>query len=179
MAETETDKALLQRVANGDRTALKIIYDRHSEALCRFASNWLSDPFEASDIMHETMIQVWRSAGKFAGRSSVKSWIFAIARNKAIDRNRKSSRMVNQEADPDIPDEAPNPQAMTEAFQDANRVRACVAELGPAHKSVIQMAFFEDLSYREIAEIEGKPVGTIKTRVMHAKKLLLRCLGRS
>lgn len=178
MSQEPTDTDLLERIANGDKAAMRVIYDRHSDALCRFASNWLSDGFEASDIMHETMIEVWRKADRFAGRSSAKSWIFAIARNKAIDRNRKARRMINQDADPEIPDDAPNPQAITEAFQDAKRVRACVDELGPAHRSVIQLAFFEDLSYREVADIEGTPVGTIKTRIMHAKKLLMRCLGR-
>lgn len=173
------DKILLEHIAARDRGAMKLLYNRHSDGLCRFASSWLSDTFEASDIMHETMIEVWRSASKFAGRSSVKSWMFAIARNKAIDRNRKSGRMVNKEADIEIVDDAPDPQAITEAFQDARRVRACVDELGPAHKAVIQMAFFEDISYRDIAMSEGAPVGTIKTRIMHAKKLLMRCLGRS
>lgn len=173
-----SDTDLLARIAAGDRTAMRAIYDRYSDHLARFAANWLSDGFESSDIMHETMMDVWRSADKFAGRSSVKSWIFAIARNKAIDRNRKAGRMVNQEADPEIVDDAPNPQAITEAFQDATRVRACVEELGPAQKSAIQLAFFEDLSYREIADMEDCPVGTIKTRIMHAKKLLMRCLGR-
>lgn len=179
MDALKTDKDLLLRISNGDQAAMRVLYDRHNEGLTRFASKWLADPFEASDIMHETMLEVWRSASKFGNKSSVKSWMFSIARNKSIDRNRKASRSVLQDADPEIPDESPTPHAIAEAFQDAQQVRACVETLSPAHQAVIHLAFFEDLSYREIAEIEDCPVGTIKTRMMHAKKLLLRCLSNS
>ena len=103
--------------------------------------------------------------------------MFSIARNKAIDRNRKGARTVLDEPDVETPDEAPQPEEIVSSFQDAGRVRACIETLTPAHKSAIHLAFFEDLTYQEIAELEGRPVGTIKTRIMHAKKILLRCLS--
>lgn len=171
-----SDQDLMAKIASGDRLAMQQIYNQHSQAVTHFVKNWLSDPFEASDIMHETMMEIWRSANKFAGRSSVKTWIFSIARNKAIDRNRKAARTVLQDIDVDIIDDTPNPEHITQSFQDAKRVRACIEQLSPAHRSVIHLAFFEDLGYREIADIENVPVGTVKTRIMHAKKLLLRLL---
>ncbi len=172
----ETDHDLLQKVATGDRLALRVLYERYSNNIGAFVSRWLGDPSEASDITHETMLEVWRSANRFQGRSSVKTWIFTIARNKAIDRNRKSARTVLKDADPEIEDQSPDPQAVTEAFQNAKQVRICVEKLSPAHKSAIHLAFYQDLSYVEIAEIEKRPVGTVKTRIMHAKKLLMHCL---
>jgi len=177
MSKQQSDVELLERISNGDRTALKLIYDQYSQPISHFVRSWLSDPFDASDIMQETMLEVWRSAGKFAGRSSVKTWIYSIARNKAIDRNRKASRQINQEADVELPDDTPDPEAVTGAFQDAARVRECIKRLSPDHQSAIHLAFFEDLTYNEIAELENCPVGTIKTRIMHAKKLLMRCLS--
>jgi len=177
MADHLRDEELLQRISNGDRTAMKVVYDRYSDPVCRFAMGWLADQFEASDVMHDTMMEVWRFAGRFSGRSSPKTWIFSIAKNKAIDKNRKSGRTINQEADPEVFDEALSPEAMTDAFQDAKRVRACIEKLSPNHRSVIHLAFFDDLTYPEIAALEGAPVGTIKTRIMHAKKLLMRCLS--
>ncbi len=167
---------LISRIADGDETAMRTLYDTYSEPVYRFAKVWLADPFEASDIMHETMMEVWKSAARFGGRSSIKTWIFSIARNKSVDRNRKGGRTVLRDPDPNTMDDAPQPHAALETFQDAQRVRACVETLSPSHRSAIQLAFFEDLTYREIAELESCPAGTIKTRIMHAKKLLLRCL---
>jgi RNA polymerase sigma-70 factor (ECF subfamily) len=179
MQQQSDDKTILGRVAKGDESALKILYERHYESLVAFAQVWLGDPSEAADIVHETMLDVWRSAGKFKGNSTVKTWMFSIARNKSVDRNRKSSRSVLQEVDPNIEDDAASPQDMTQAFQDAAKLRACIDVLTPSHRSAIHLAFYEDLTYREIAEMEDKPVGTIKTRIMHAKNLLLRCVQSS
>lgn len=157
--------------------AMRALYDRHAAGLRRFVERWIANKGDAADVVHDAMLDVWRTADKYTGRASVKSWMFSIARNKAVDRNRKGGRLVYEEPDDQIPDDGATPEQVTQAFQDARRVRACVDGLSPAHKSAVQMAFYEDLTYQEIAEIEGKPVGTIKTRIMHAKKLLMRCLA--
>ena len=177
MNRREEDLELVAQIANGDRKAMRSFYDTYSDPVYRFAKVWLADPFEASDIMHETMMEVWKSAGRFGGRSSAKTWVFSIAKNKSIDRNRKGGRTVLQDPDPNIVDDSPTPHAILDAFQDAKRVRACVDALSPAHKTAVHLAFYEDLTYREIAEMEDCPAGTIKTRIMHAKKLLMRCLS--
>jgi len=78
---------------------------------------------------------------------------------------------------PDIADDAPDPEALAVAAGEASRVRACLDGLSPAHKNVIRLAFYEDLNYDEISAIEDVAVGTIKTRIFHAKKLLMRSLG--
>jgi len=101
------------------------------------------------DIVHETMMEVWRSAKKFEGRSSLKSWMFSIARNKSIDRNRKGGRL--QYTDEVLP---------------------------PAHRKIIHLVFFQGLGYQEISELENIPVGTVKTRVLHAKKKLAHILAQ-
>ncbi|MEX0367476.1 MAG: RNA polymerase sigma factor, partial [Ruegeria sp.] len=104
-------------------------------------------------------------------------WLFTIAHNKIVDRVRKNARVQYVDEVPDAIDETPDPEAITVSLSEAGRLRACLDRLKEAHKTVMRLAFYEDLSYDEIAEIEGVPNGTIKTRVFHAKKLLLRCLG--
>jgi len=69
-----------------------------------------------------------------------------------------------------------NPAEALEVSQDAEALKASVAKLSDTHKRMIHLAFYEDLSYREISEIEGCPIGTVKTRILHAKKLLMRDL---
>jgi RNA polymerase sigma-70 factor, ECF subfamily len=170
------DAELLERVGTGDRVAMRSLYERHSDALYRFIRARTGDPFEAADVMQEAFLEVWRSAARFQGRSSVKTWIYGIGRNKAADRARRSRRVVVQEPDPELPDDAPDPAAVIEAASDAARLRECIGGLGPNHRSAIQLAFYDDLSYPEIAVVEGVPLGTVKTRIHHAKQLLMRCL---
>lgn len=177
--EQETaDTDLLSQVAQGDLTAMKILYQRHAEAVQRFVHTRLRDHFEVSDVLQNTMLEVWRNAGRFQGRSRVRSWILSIARNKTVDHIRKQSRVQLAEADDQVPDDSPNPEAIMAATQDAERVRACVEELPPQQRSTVHLAFFEEMTYAEVAEIADVPEGTIKTRIYHAKKLLMRCLSR-
>ena len=142
------DTDLLRRVGAGDRAALKALYERHSDALHRFVRYRLRDPFEAGDVVQEVFLEIWRSAGRFEGRAAPRTWIFGIARNKAVDRMRGG---------------------------DAAQLRSCLAKLSDSHRSAIHLAYYEELPYGEIAANEGVPVGTVKTRVMHAKRLLRHC----
>jgi len=177
-AKFKADVDHLKRISQGDQTAMKEIYDLHSGPLFHFVKTWLSDTHEALDIVHETMMEVWNRAERYQGRSSAKSWIFSIARFKAIDKNRKRSRMVYTDVEPEILDESADPFDALLISQDSEHIRACVNELSDAHKRVIQLAFYQDMSYKEIAKIEDCPVGTIKTRVLHAKNLLRRALSQ-
>jgi RNA polymerase sigma-70 factor (ECF subfamily) len=171
----ETD--LLRRVGAGDRAALKALYDRHSDALQRFLRYRLRDPFEAGDVVHEVFLEIWRGAARFEGRASPRTWIFGIARRKAVDRMRRGAREVTMpEPGAGIADEWPDPESVVAVASDAARLRACIGTLSDFHRSAIHLAYYEELSYGEIAAIEGVPVGTVKTRVMHAKRLLLHCL---
>lgn len=157
---------------------MKAIYDRYAGPLRYFVRTWLSDEHEAGDVIHEAMLAVWTQATRFEGRSSAKSWIFGIARNKAIDRVRSTSRMVPTEPEHfDDADESQDLQRDLEAMQDAQVLRACVQALGEAHRRAVHLAFFEDMAYRDIAQVEGCPVGTVKTRILHAKRLILRCVN--
>lgn len=171
------DAALLERIARGDRPAMKLLYERHSDALFHFIRVRLRDQFEAADVMQEVFLEVWRAAGRFEGRSAARTWIFGIARNKAVDRLRRGTREVPSEPDAELPDDAPDPEAAAAAASDAARVRDCIGRLGQAHRAAIQLAFYGDLAYADIADIEGVPVGTVKTRILHAKRLLMRCLA--
>jgi RNA polymerase sigma-70 factor, ECF subfamily len=177
MGCTVRDADLLLRIADGDKAAMKLLYERHSDALYHFIRARLRDPFEAADVMQEVFLEIWRAAGRFEGRSAARTWIFGIARNKAVDRMRRRDRTVPPGPDADLPDNAPNPEAITEAASDAARLRNCISRLSDTHRSAIHLAFYEDLTYPEIAEIEGVPLGTIKTRILHAKRLLLHCLS--
>lgn len=173
----EDDRALLKRVAAGDKGAMKLLYERHHAGLLTFVESRLRDPMEAFDVVQDTFLDVWRSASRHEERSSVKTWMFSIARNKTIDRFRRKGREIPLDEDFDPPDPMPNAEAVIEAASDAALVRACIDKLSPTHARAIRLAFYEDMGYAEIAELEQVPEGTIKTRIFHAKKLLMQCLA--
>ena len=172
------DADLLRRIGGGDRAALKALYERHSGALYKFLSYRLRDPFEAADVMQDVFLEIWRVAIRFEGRSAPRTWMFGIARNRAVDRMRRGGREVTAaEPDTEVADDAPDPEAVVAAASDAARLRDCIGRLSDTHRSAIHLAFYEELPYGEIAAIEGVPVGTIKTRILHAKRLLMHCLA--
>lgn len=176
--QDQTDGELIARVAEGDRVAMRALYERNADAATRFARRYLADPAAAADAVHEAMLAVWTKAASFDGRSSGRTWLLGIVRYKALDSARRLARSPVAEPAEGIADEGPDPARSAELASDARAVRAAMETLSPAHRSVLHLAFYEDLSYPEIARIEGVPLGTVKTRVHHAKRRLAEALER-
>jgi len=176
MAEVEL-ATLMERMAQGDKAAFAAFYRAMERPLYRFITSKLNDPIEASDLLHEVFIDVWRSAGKFEGRSKVKTWVFGIAYRKTMDHFRKHGRVSVTEEVPEREDETPDAASCLAASQEAAHVRYCLDKLSGDHRMAIELAFYEDMTYAQIAETAGAPEGTIKTRIFHAKKLLMHCLS--
>lgn len=169
--------ALLPRIAAGDKHALSGLYRALEKPVYKFIRSRLNDPFESSDILHDVFMEVWRSAGRFEGRSKVQTWVFGIAYRKVIDHFRKQGRQVVTDDIPETVDDTVDTEASLAAGQEAAHLRHCLDTLKDEHRSAISLAFYEDMTYGEIAEITGVPEGTVKTRIFHAKKLLLHCLS--
>jgi RNA polymerase sigma-70 factor (ECF subfamily) len=168
---------LLARVGTGDKNALADLYRALEKPVFRFIRSRLNDPFEAADILHDVFMEVWRSASRFEGRSKVQTWIFGIAYRKVIDAHRRRGRQDVTDDLPEEIDESIDTEACIAAGQEAAHVRHCLETLSAEHRSAISLAFYEDMAYAAIAEVTGVPEGTVKTRIFHAKTLLLRCLS--
>jgi RNA polymerase sigma-70 factor (ECF subfamily) len=167
---------LIRRIADHDRKAFAALYEAMEKPLYRFVLQKLNDPFRAADILHDVFLDTWRGAAGFGGKSSVKTWMFAIAYRKVMDVFRREGRLAGEDELPDRPDDSPDAVQCLIAAQEQAILRDCLGALKPDHRAAIDLTFFEDMSYREIAEVTGVPEGTVKTRVFHAKSLLLRCL---
>lgn len=177
MSRMEPLASLVAQVAEGDRTALAELYRSLERPVFRFIASRLNDPFEAADILHDVFMEVWRSAGRFEGRSKVQTWIFGIAYRKVIDAHRQRGRQDVSDDLPEDADDSVDTEACIAATEEADHVRQCLKTLSGEHRSAISLAFYEDMTYGAIAEVTGVPEGTVKTRIFHAKKLLLRCLS--
>ncbi|MEL7197808.1 MAG: RNA polymerase sigma factor [Pseudomonadota bacterium] len=173
-----TDEQLMQQIKQGQKASLKMLYQRHAAALTAFVGQMMNDPYEAADVTHEAFISLWDGSANFREDKSLRAWLYAIARNKAIDRLRKSNREVLGDPDPNVPDLDPDPERVAQICEDRSRVRICLDKLSATHRNVVSLSFFEGMNYREIAEIENVSEGTIKSRVFHAKKLLMHCLSQ-
>lgn len=174
----DSDDALLERIGASDQSAMRTLYERYQSQVTSFAAARLQgDRARAADVLHEVMLHVWRRPDSFGGRSSFKTWLLTLTRNKAIDRVRKDSRLEYGDEGEELIDGEPTPEVALATLQDERRVRTCVERLSSAHRSAIELTFFQGLSIADAADIEGVPAGTIKTRIFHAKKKLMACLG--
>lgn len=173
----DPNKQLITRIGQGDRQALAELYRALEKPVYRFILSRMNDPFAAADILHDVFIDVWRGAGKFEGRSKVQTWIMGIAYRKVIDQHRKGARVKVTDDIPETADGSPDAESCLAAGQEAEHVRHCLGTLKDDQRIAITMAFFQDMAYGDIAQAVGVPEGTIKTRIFHAKKLLMRCLS--
>lgn len=174
---TETAQTLLQQIGKGDQSAFADFYMMHEKQLFRFILSKLNDPHEAADILNETFMEVWRKADTFDGRSKVSTWLFGIAYYKTMDRLRKKRPIaLNDDEFPELVDDAPSAMACLISKERDKHVRDCLETLKENHRTVMELAFFEDMSYGEISSIVRCPENTVKTRMFHAKQAMKHCL---
>lgn len=170
-------ESLLEDVGRGDREAFDHLYRALEKPVYRFILLKLNDPFRSADILHDVFLDVWRNAGKFQGRSTARTWVFAIAYRKVVDVYRRESRTVVTDEVPETEDGRMSAEMSMIASQQDEAVRACLGTLKADHRTAIELIFFEDMNYADAAEVIGVPEGTVKSRVYHARQLLARCLG--
>jgi RNA polymerase sigma-70 factor (ECF subfamily) len=171
---------LLQKISNGDEQAIADFYRLYETRLYKFIKSKLNDSFEAYDILNETFLEVWKKANTFQGRSKVSTWLFGIAYYKTMDRLRKKKLVLMGDDDfSDIIDESPGAMSCLVRADNAESIRHCLNALKAAHRAVMELTFFEDMSYSEIAEVVNCPENTVKTRMFHAKQAMKNCLQKS
>lgn len=168
---TSTLENLLVRVAGGDESALRELYDRTSRRVYGLALAVLRDRVVAEDVALEVYVQAWRQAGRFDPASgSALAWLATLARTRAIDawraRRRHEARQQPLDVETDaLASELPGPEARGQAEERAARVRGAVDALPPEQRRALQAAFFSGLTHTEVAAALGQPLGTVKTRI--------------
>jgi RNA polymerase sigma-70 factor (ECF subfamily) len=164
-----SDAALVDRMREGDESALAMLYDRWSDRTYSLAAHLLRDKRDAEDIVEETFWQAWRGASQFdAGRGNVGTWLLTICRSRALDRLRARRRKPEDVDLDDVPppeDPHGDPMSAMVTNETGRLVRAALTELPAEQRQALELAYFKGLSQSEIAEETGQPLGTIKTRV--------------
>ena len=170
VAETSSDAELVSGVAQGSDDALRQLFERHGGAVTALARRMLGDRQEAEEILQDTFMSLHRHASEFdAERASLRTYLFAIARNHCLSRLRKRASRPRKAAGADPHDVAF--QAAVGVNHDplpALLVRGALATLAADERALLEAAFYGGFSHRELADLHDLPLGTVKSRLRRA-----------
>jgi RNA polymerase sigma-70 factor (ECF subfamily) len=175
-AASGDERQLMTRISSGDELAFRTLYGRHNLRIHRFLGRMLRNAAAAEDVLSEVFLDAWRQAGRYEGRSSVNTWLCAIARNKALEYLRKYPPAAKHADMPEIADASDTPDIMVQKSDKKALLRQCVERLGPEHRDVVELAYYHEKSIEDVGEILQIPLNTVKTRMFYARKKLSEML---
>lgn len=162
---------LLSRVARGDRDAFERLYRAYLPRLTRFLQQVMRRTSVVEEAINDTMLVVWRKAATYSGDSKVSTWIFAIAYRRGLKLLKRFDEPVSDEMDLSSPGEDATESGVLQLELRAV-LGAAMAQVSAEQRAVIELTYYQGCAYREIAEIMGCPVDTVKTRMFHARRRL-------
>lgn len=172
------EAGLVGRTANGELQAFEQLYRAYHPRLARFLERVTRRPGLVGELINDTMLVVWTRAGTYNGRCKVSTWIFAIAYRKAIKALSRLDEPVPDAHEGDHP--APW-EAGPEYHAAQSQLRAVLAQaldhLSIEQRAVVHLSYFHGIGCREISDIVGCPVDTVKTRMFHARRRLKALLA--
>ena len=183
-----SDEDLLTRFRRGETEAFGALVRRYERELYGYLRRYLGDPNLADDVFQNTFLQLYTKAGQYEPGRPVRPWLYTIATHQAIDALRRNGRhqalSIDQHREENVDGEVhslmelleartPGPGDLAQGEELRERVRASVDRLPDFMRQVVVLAYYQGLKYREIADIVGIPVGTVKSR-LHAALVKLR-----
>lgn len=165
------DASLLERISAGERAAFETLYRAYFTRLDRFLQRMLRQPQLVDEVINDTMVVVWHRARQFSGRSKASTWIFGIAYRRAL----KALADVDEPVEFDEashPDQRPTAADTMLQAELRTVLERALAQLTAEQRAVVELTYFHGCHYREIAQIVGCPVETVKTRMFYARRRL-------
>ena len=179
--ESASLESLLTRAGNGSRDDFAALYDRVAAMVYGIALRVVRDPSRAEDVAQESLIDVWRKAPTYdSGRGSAKGWIATIAHRRAVDVVRSEQASRNRVEKVAARDTQPQHDTVADevvAGEERSNVRSALDGLTDLQRQVIEMAYYQGNTYKQVAESLGAPLGTVKTRMRDGLKRLAEILG--
>lgn len=174
---------LLVRVARGDQEAFAKVYDAVSGPVLGLVRSILRDPAQSEEVAQEVLVEVWRTAPRFqSSRGSAMNWVLTLAHHRAVDRVRSAEASAAREHKAALLDRTPAFDEVSEQVEtrlEREQVRRCLRTLSELQRQSVTLAYYQGLTYREVAELLTVPLGTIKTRLRDGLIRLRDCLGVS
>ena len=188
-AAREQDATLVAALCRGDEEAYEILIDRFQQPVYNLIYRLMDDSSEASDVVQEVFLKVFRHVDVFRGQSSLKTWIYRIAVNEAHNHRRWFSRHRRREVglereDPDgglvtheyVADPGRSPFEQVSDRETRDCVEGMIGNLNPAFRAAVILRDLEDMSYDEIADVLGISLGTVKSRILRGREALRKQL---
>lgn len=169
-SEEQSEAQLMRQVAAGEIGGLETLYDRYHAVAYALALRITTETGLAEDVVQDSFLGLWRNAGRYAeDKGSVKGWLLAIVRHRAIDstRRRRNGVTLGDETEGLVPAALTLPDIWPEVAGrlDAQQIRIALAKLPEAQREAIELAYYDGLTQREIATRTGAPLGTVKSRM--------------
>jgi RNA polymerase sigma-70 factor (ECF subfamily) len=175
-----SDELLLGAIGKGDRAAMSVLFRRHQTRVFRFILRMVRERASAEDVLSDVFLDVWLHADRFAGRSTVSTWLLGIARHKALTaRGARRVEQLDEEVARAIPDPAPDPERALAESDRAALLRRSLDAVTPEHREIIDLVYVQGKSIGEIAGLLHIPPNTVKTRMFYARKRLAALVAAS
>lgn len=174
MNDSRQDAALLEAIAAGERDALRVLYDRHAPWLSLRLSRRCADRGLADEALQDTFLAVWRKPHSYTGHGEVAAWLWGIAVRRLIDRLRRVPRPLTTLAREELVVSAEEQVLLGVEHGD---LAGALAQLSPELRAVVQATVLDGLTTREAARLLDIPAGTVKTRMLRARKQLREALA--
>ena len=186
---TDDQKWLVEGLRTGEESAYEALISRFQQPVYSLVYRLMSDPSDASDVVQEVFLKVFRNIGSFRGNSSLKTWVYRIAVNEAYNHRRWFSRHRRKEVgleDEDdgartycevLPDHGQSPFDVTSTNETHALIEEALQSVNPAFRSAVVLRDLEDLSYEEIAEVLQLSLGTVKSRILRGREALRKSLA--
>jgi RNA polymerase sigma-70 factor, ECF subfamily len=177
VTDVDPDRELVERFRDGDRAAFDQLVRRHQRGVWHLVRRYVRSDADAADVTQQAFVRAFRGLVTFRGAASVRSWLYRIAINCALSWLRDHRREQPAEIADDALIDTHQAPARIEGDQVSARLRGAIAQLPPKQKMVLELRIFDDLSFREVAELADCSENTAKVNFHYAVKRLRDILG--
>jgi len=179
LTDTTTDERLLEKAAHGETAAFQILYERYRDPIFRFAYRLLGSVEAAEDVTHDCFLSLIKEPGRFdSSRASLRTYIYAAARNLAAKRYNSFARETGIEGLDEEPADGREPMAQMLDNELSEVVQRAIASLPSLQREALVLFEYDELSLAEIAAIVGADANTVKARLFRAREKLRAGLDR-
>ena len=176
-AAIDPDRELAEKFRLGDRSAFDALVRRHQKGVWRIVRRYVKRDADAADVTQQVFVRAFKALGGFRGAATVRSWLYRIAINCSLSWIRDHRRETPTEIAEDSLTEMPVAPGRIASDQDSVRLRAAIAQLPPKQRMVLELRVFDDLSFKEVAELADCSENTAKVNFHYAVKKLRDILG--
>ncbi|MFT3695218.1 MAG: RNA polymerase sigma factor [Kofleriaceae bacterium] len=173
----DPDRELVERFCAGERDAFDLLVRRHQKGVWRMVRRYIKSDADAADVTQQVFVRAFKGLISFRGAASVRSWLFRIAINCSLSWIRDHKREATSDVAEDMVVEEAQGISNIAGGEEGKRLRAAIAQLPPKQKLVLELRVFDDLPFKEVAELAECSENTAKVNFHYAVKRLREILG--